>query len=329
MMCAQQHQHLYNGSLPYEIGPDITIDDVVIEDKIENLESHAGNCLELTNACRWQSKYDLSKWQWLLATSDQLTVAVCGGRWVGLILRKDFTSVAFIGPQVFSYVGMLVVHPDFQGKHVAQNLVIHHKNKTQSLVGAVTTAMGLQPYLAIGVTPVEPFLNSSRRVSAACSIVSKLPTTDVCIGFAKPTQGDEVLEFIALDANVTGLDRASLLMAATFRPDAFSVVARKNCRIVGGLMGWTDPQSNTVVLGPIIGTDEVCLALVRTIGLEHPDKDKQIAFVVKARPHVLQTLRSTGFTLDGRAEHGEVFIGEGMPHRNNQWYFAPLNFFHG
>lgn len=266
-----------------------------IQDLEQRLEC-AGQLLELSRACDWK-QYDLNSWRSLIINTSEVFVALQKDIIVACCLRASFDSVD--GKYRFSGGGMMLVHPDLRRRGVAKHLCTLMKQRAEGLghvyLLGVATALGRPLYEIFGCKAIPP-TSSCGRLSAPCSIAANLLSDDsieVLICSDPPSVNANLAVLVALDSQATGLDRTQVLTNLSKSKGSLLGVASQGGSHVGACLATLDNLTMVWNIGPLIGTEPVANALIRSIGNRFPDGS--LAFFVNNHPEYYEALTIAGF----------------------------------
>ena len=168
----------------------------------------------------------------------------------------------------FGWIGMLLVHPDVQGRGVGAVLLGH---ATAELAGVSSIRLDATPaghflYRKHGFVDEFPL----KRMEARSTVVERLNHTSV-----QPFTSESLADVIAFDRQAFGGSRADLLGWMLEGAPELGCVAQKAGTVTGFLLGRHGHEF--IHLGPIVAADaKLAVELATTCMAAHPGK----AFVI-------------------------------------------------
>ena len=205
-------------------------------------------CMELSKAAGWnQLEID---WQVFMRLGpEDNVVAVSGDDIVGSVATIRYG-------EELSWIGMLLVHPDFRGRGVGKELLLEAVQKLahEKNVKLDATSAGRQIYLQCGFEDEYP--------------VSRLETHSTAVAAPGqncfPAEEKDLTAIFEMDAAVFGADRQMLLKQVWFNALTFSYVYKSEGKISGYSLGRRGYRFFHI--GPIIADNiEVAKNLLQTI----------------------------------------------------------------
>ncbi len=221
-------------------------------------------------------------WEWFISARNTTTSVAFSGA-----TRQVIGTVATIhyGAE-FGWVGMLLVHPDAQGRGAGAVLLDHATSQLNDVrsIRLDATPAGRFLYRKHGFT--DEF--SLTRLEAVTAIASPSSNTRV-----EPLTDDALPDVIALDRQVFGADRADLLEWMLRGAPEYGFLARHSGRVSGYIFGRNGHAFGH--LGPIVAAEaSVAVDLTSTCLVQRPGHPFVIDSVSTAVEWV-QFLERAGF----------------------------------
>lgn len=236
-------------------------------------------CMELSKAAGWnQLEID---WQAFMRLGpEDNVVAVSGDDVIGSVATIRYG-------EDLSWIGMLLVRPDFRGKGVGKDLLLEAVQKLahEKNVKLDATSAGRQIYLQCGFEDEYPI---SRMEARAVSIDK--PGQN-CF----PAEEKDLAGMFDMDTTVFGAGRQMLLKQVWFNGLTFSFVYKSEGKILGYSLGRRGYRFFHI--GPIIADSiEVAKSLLQTVLHYTPPETPVILDVNHADKEWLSWLHQLGFT---------------------------------
>jgi predicted N-acetyltransferase YhbS len=236
-------------------------------------------CMELSKAAGWnQLEID---WQAFMRLGpEDNVVAVSGDDVIGSVATIRYG-------EDLSWIGMLLVHPDFRGKGVGKDLLLEAVQKLahEKNVKLDATSAGRQIYLQCGFEDEYPI----SRMEARSVAVDK--SGQNCF----PAEEKDLAGMFEIDAKVFGAGRQMLLKQVWFNGLTFSFVYKSEGKILGYSLGRRGYRFFHI--GPIIADNiEVAKSLLQTILHHTPAETPVIIDINHAGKEWISWLHQLGFT---------------------------------
>jgi GNAT superfamily N-acetyltransferase len=236
-------------------------------------------CMELSKAAGWnQLEID---WQAFMRLGpEDNVVAISGDDVIGSVATIRYG-------EDLSWIGMLLVHPDFRGKGVGKDLLLEAVQKLahEKNVKLDATSAGRQIYLQCGFEDEYPI---SRMEARSVSVDKPGPG---CF----PAEEKDLAGMFEIDGTVFGAGRQMLLKQVWFNGLTFSFVSKSEGKILGYSLGRRGYRFFHI--GPIIADNiEVAKSLLQTVLHHTPPETPVILDVNHADKEWLSWLHQLGFT---------------------------------
>lgn len=255
------------------------------------------------------SQWDQVRRDWerfVVGESSSATVALVDDRVMGTAATSRYGTR-------FGWIGMVLVDPASQGRGVGASLLRHTLDELRdvAVVRLDATPAGHPLYVRQGFADECPLLRMERTVGAP------VMTADSSVSLMTPA---DLQEIGSMDLGVFGAPRAGLLEWMYAGAPEYAVVARRNERIAGYVLGRHGFQFEH--LGPIIAADaHLASTMTATCLSRYSDRP----FIIDATGHDaawLHFLDQAGFR--EQRPFTRMYRGGTLPIGNLQQQFAVL-----
>jgi len=224
-------------------------------------------CMALKTLQGWNQLRE--DWDMLLGFCPQACFVACSGeRLVGTLTAIDYAGR-------FSWIGMVMVHPEMRRRGIGRSLLTA---AIEALASCETIKLDATPagrplYAQLGF--VDEY--ELGRLTASQPRWNAVPPEAVA---AEPLRPADLPEVMALDLPVFGVERRQVVQAWYERTPQAACVVRRDGRIAGYAMG--RPGANCALIGPVIATHEAdACALTAAVGRCFPGQPLGLDMVAR------------------------------------------------
>jgi len=209
-------------------------------------------CMALKALAGWNQRRE--DWELFLRFHPGGCFVACeGDRLVGTATCIDYDGR-------FSWIGMVLVHPDRRRRGIGSLLmqaVLAALSRCETVKLDATPA-GREVYLRLGFSDEYEL---GRLIAARADWVPASPAD----GDLAPARAEDLAELTALDTPVFGAERSRVLRAWYERSPGSAFVLRRAGRLAGYAMG--RPGANFAAIGPVVAaSEEDARRLARAVG---------------------------------------------------------------
>ncbi|MBZ5564427.1 MAG: GNAT family N-acetyltransferase [Acidobacteriia bacterium] len=217
--------------------------------------------------------------RFLNASPDACFIAECEGRVVGTV-----TTISY--EDRFSWIGMVLVDPDFRGRGIGTRLlekaISHLDARGIPTLKLDATPQGKPIYEKLGFVSEYEIERWALRRAAGCA-----PTAEPAV--------EDLTTILALDHQVFGASRGDLLRSLANCAPQFVCVARHGTEILGYAFGRRGSLADH--LGPWIAQDESAVGDLLETFLRRSHRDTVFVDCLQSNPWARSLLRAHGFGL--------------------------------
>ena len=243
--------------------------------------------VDLASACGWDF-YGPDEWQLLADAACDSGWVVEGddGKLLGCLLRADYERA--------NGLGMMLVSPSARGQGLGKKLMnagldaVPADRQACPVILGVATEMGRPMYEKMG------YCVTNQITSLSVADATKLKgCVSADVDIRSSCCAADIDAIAALDQAATGLDRKRALQTLLDKPGALSALARDKAsgEVVGAAIS-VQGRDGGRVIGPLLGTHEAALPLVRAVA---PDGAATLRAVGGTTDILVETLTSAGF----------------------------------
>ncbi|HHT7187982.1 TPA: GNAT family N-acetyltransferase [Bacillus cereus] len=211
------------------------------------------------------------------------------GTLVGYIHEGKLIAVGGVFPfkDVFSSIGMLIVHPNFQGKGIGRTLLNH----------CLEHALIKQPIALIATKAGEPLYTSCGFQTVTTIHRFEKQTTNITTSLTHEVGEKDFMSLISLDQMATGANRSTLYSSLLPRAIHSFKIERNNCIEAFSLC---IQKGNVLSINPLIAKQEedaiqllkrICECWNGTVRIDVPHSQSTFRKFLQAK-NFQETLRS-------------------------------------